>query len=70
MSYAIKNERTGRFVYATDYGYHPPHQKTSRYRALLFEDYETADRVRKSRQCTSYYEVVPVIIMEDQEHDV
>lgn len=68
MSYAIKNKRTGRFVYATDYRYHPPHQMTSRYRALLFSDYESADMARKSRQCTSYYEIVPVEIKE-KEHE-
>ena len=69
MSYAIKNTRTGRFVYGTDYRYYPPHQRTSRYRALLFEDYESADIARKSRRCTNYYAIVPVIITEEQEHE-
>ena len=69
MSYAIKNKRTGRFVYATDYRYSPPHQMTSNSRALIYSDFEAACMATKIRQCSmSYYEIVLVEIKE-QEHE-
>ena len=68
MSYAIKNVRTGRFVYGTDYRYNPPHQRTSSFRALVFDDFGSAQLARQLRKCTSYYKIVPVEIKE-QEHE-
>lgn len=58
--FAIRNKRTGRWVYGTDYRYFPHRQRTSFDRALIFEDRESAELEFKVRSCCKDYEIVPV----------
>lgn len=58
--YAIRNKRTKKWVYGTDYNYSPPRQRTSFYTAVLFEDETDAKRAFKLRCCGKDYEIVPV----------
>lgn len=60
MTYAISNKRTGRWIYGTDYRYSPPHQRTSKDKALLFDDYKIANLAFEIRRCSKEYEIVPV----------
>lgn len=60
MTYAIRNKRTGKWVYGTDHRYHPWHQRTSDDKALLFEDYKLACLEFEARRCGKAYEIVPV----------
>jgi len=58
--WAIRNKRTKKWVYGTDYRYWPHHQRTSENKALTFEDEEDAQYEMKHRQCGKDYEIVPV----------
>ena len=60
--YAIRNKRTLKWMYGTDYRYHPPHQRTSIFRAMLFEHYEDALNEMRWRRCGKDYEIVPVML--------
>ena len=62
MSYAIRNKRTGKFVYGTDRRYCPWRQRTSEKKALIFEDYIVAKIAFQFRGCGKAYEIVPVRI--------
>lgn len=62
--YAIRNKRTKKWVYGTDYRYSPRRQRTSFDRALTYEDFEHAKLAFVCRQCGKDYEVVPVVITE------
>lgn len=62
--YAIRNRKTKKWVYGTDYRYHPVHQRTSFFRALTYEHYEDAFNDMKYRRCGDQYEIVPVILEE------
>ena len=67
MTYAIRNKRTGRWVYGTDYRYSPPHQRTSKDTALLFDDHKIAKLEFEIRRCSNAYEIVPVKLEELEE---
>ena len=58
--WAIRNKRTHKFVYGTDFRYSPRRQFTSDERALLFETEEDAKREFNHRRCGKDYQVVPV----------
>lgn len=62
MSYAIRSKRTKKWVYGTDYRYHPWHQRTSAEKALVFDDYKLAKLAFEARRCGKAYEIVPVRI--------
>lgn len=58
--YAIRNRRTRLFVYGTDYRYHPPHQRTSNDKVLVYETEREAQFDFRHRGCGKDYEIVPV----------
>lgn len=60
--WAIRNKRTKRFVFGTDYRYHPHHQRTSEEKALIFENEIEALYEYRHRGCGKEYEIVPVRI--------
>ena len=62
--YAIRNKRTKKWVYGTDYRYSPRRQRTSFDRALTYKDYDHAEIDFMCRQCGTNYEIVPVVITE------
>lgn len=58
--YAIRNRKTKKWVYRTDYRYHPPHQITTDEKLLIFADLEEALMSAYTRKCGSDYEVVKI----------
>ena len=60
--YAIRNKRTRKWLYGTDRSYADgkPRQRTSDFRAMLWEHYEDALLEFRLRGCGKDYEVVPV----------
>ena len=62
--YAIRNRKTKKWVYGTDYRYSPRRQRTSLNRALTYEDFDHAKFDFKHRQCGKDYEIVSVVITE------
>lgn len=62
MSVAIRNRKTRKFVYGTDYRYHPAHQFTSEDRAIIYESWDHAEVEFRARECGKSYEIVPVRI--------
>ena len=60
--FAIRNKRTGTWLYGTDYRYMPHKQRTSEDRAQTWETREDAEYEFRHRQCGKDYEVVPVRI--------
>lgn len=60
--YAIRNRKTGKWMYGTDHRYWPPHQRTSDDKVMIFESYEEATNAFKWRHCSKAYEIVPVRI--------
>lgn len=58
--YAIRNKRTGRWLYGTNYLSFQLRQRTSHDKALIFEDRESSELEFKVRSCGKDYEVVPV----------
>lgn len=62
--YAIRNKRTKKWVYGTDYRYSPRRQRTSFDRALTYENYDRAKLDFIGRQCGKDYEIVTVVITE------
>ena len=62
--YAIKNTRTRKWVYGTDFRHNPRTQRTSFEKAILFEDKEKADSEFKFRECGKDYKVVQVELVE------
>lgn len=66
--YTIRNKKTKKWVYGTDYRYYPPHQRTAFDRALLFDSYEKAQRYFVVYDCNKKrYEIVPVRLEELEE---
>lgn len=63
--YAIKNRKTNKWVYGTDYRYHPHQQRTSYEALIVFSTYDD-DAVREfnHRQCGKDYDIVPIMIVE------
>ena len=60
--YAIRNKRTKKWLYGTDYRYSPPHQRTSKNKVCVFEDYKTAELEFKFRGCGNDYEIALIKI--------
>lgn len=60
--WAIRNKRTRKWLYGTDYRYRPFHQRTSRDRVLVFGNNLEANIEFKHRQCGKDYEIVLVRI--------
>lgn len=56
--FAIQNQTTGKFLYGTDYRYHPPHQKTSLAQMLTYATLAQAKFDYISRRCGKDYRVV------------
>ncbi len=65
--YAIKNTRTGKWLYGTDYRRSPPTQRTCTERVATFYDEEDALREFRHRKCGKDYRVVKVKIIEVKE---
>ena len=64
MSWAIKNKRTGKYVFGTDYRYHPLHQRTSYSKALLFGGEDECVAEMRARKCGKGYKPVEVYLCE------
>lgn len=59
--FAIQNQRTGKFVYSTNYRYNPPHQLTSDSRKILYKTQEEASYdFEVVRKCGKNYRIVEV----------
>ena len=58
--YAIRNRKTKKWVYGTDFRYHPAHQRTSEDMAIIYNDHRSAMVDFFRRYCGKQYEVVPV----------
>lgn len=67
MPYAIRNRRTKKWWYGTDYRYHPVHQRTDTERCMVFETHEIAKLTMMCRGCGRDYEVVKVEVKEEEE---
>lgn len=55
--YAIRNKRTGRWVYGTDYRYHPHQQLTSESRFIVYPTLEAAKQDFEFRRCGKAYQI-------------
>ena len=64
MAWAIKNTRTGKWVYGTNFRTTPHQQHTSENRALMFEEEMDAISEMRHRQCSKDYKVVEVELRE------
>lgn len=62
--WAIRNKRTRKWLYGTDYRHYPPTQRTSENKAMLFETCEEAEAEMRYRKCGLSYKAVPVILEE------
>lgn len=62
--YAIKNTRTKKWMYGTDFRRRPRTQRTSSEKAMLFDDKEKADSEFKFRECGKDHKVVQVELVE------
>lgn len=58
--YAIRNKRTRKWLFGTDFRYRPRRQRTSEDQARTWETYEEACLDFKLRGCGKDYEIVPV----------
>lgn len=56
--FAIQNQRTGKFVYGTNYHYSPRHQRTNFERMLTYDEYRFAESDFLSRRCGRDYRIV------------
>lgn len=62
--YAIKNTRTGKWMYGTDFRRNPRTQRTSSEKAMLFDEEMDAVEQFRYRQCGKDYKVVEVELVE------
>ena len=58
--WAIRNKRTRKWVYGTDYRYSPCRQLTCEDRALIYRTEAEAQAEFAFRDCGKNYEIVPV----------
>lgn len=56
--FAIQNQKTGKFVYGTDYCYYPRRQLTDFERMLTYDEYRFAESDFLSRECDKDYCIV------------
>lgn len=64
--WAIRNKRTKKWLYGTDYTRYPFTQRTSEDKALVFETLEDAEAEMRYRVCGKSYEAVLVKVEVDQ----
>ena len=64
MTWAIKNSKTGKWLYGTKYGHGQNTQNTSHNRIQTWETKELAEIEYRHRKCGKAYKVVPVEIVE------
>lgn len=62
--YAIRNKRTKKWVYGTDYRYCPSRQRTADDRLLVYSDYDEALLDFKHRKCGKEYEIIEIEVRE------
>lgn len=55
--YAIRDKRTGRWVYGTDHRYHPLRQLTSDNRFIVYPTLEDAKQDFEFRRCGKAYQI-------------
>ena len=60
--FAIRNKKTRKWVYGTDYRHYPYTQRTSFDQAMTFDTLEMANSAFKHRMCGKLYEIVPIRI--------
>lgn len=60
--YAIRNKRTRKWLYGTDYRFYPRKQRTSFDKAMIFESEQEAKNEFRWRMCGKSYEIIPVRI--------
>lgn len=65
--YAIKNIRTGKWLYGTDHRRYPPIQRTSFEQVATFDDKEYALSEFNRRKCGKDYRVIKIQIIEVKE---
>lgn len=59
ITYAIRNKRTNKYVYGTDYRYHPKRRRLSENKAKLFESLEEVKLVFDSEMYNpKFFEIV------------
>ena len=56
--FAIQNQRTGKFLYGTDYRYNPPRQRTSFNEMCTYPDLRYAVADYNHRRCGKDYRIV------------
>lgn len=56
--FAIQNQKTGKFLYGTDYRYNPPRQRTSFNEMRTYSDLRYAVADYNSRGCGKDYRIV------------
>lgn len=56
--YAIRNIKTGKFLYGTNFNYGHNIQRTSFEQVLTFGDYDSAECAFLHRQCSRDYRIV------------
>lgn len=64
--WAIRNKRTRKWLYGTDYSGKKIHQRTSEERCMVFETEQIARAEMRWRKCGVNYEAVPIRIEEIQ----
>lgn len=62
--FAIKNTKTGKWVYGTDYRRNPRHQRTSSEQALTYPFQQFAQADFNVRGCCKDYKIVEVELSE------
>lgn len=67
MTWAIKNTKTGKWLYGTNFGYGRNTQNTSHNRVQTWETKELAEVEFRWRKCGKCYKVVQVEIVEVKE---
>ena len=67
MTWAIKNTKTGKWLYGTNFGHGHNTQNTSHNRIQTWENRELAEAEFRWRKCGKGYKVVPVEIVEVKE---
>ena len=65
--YAIRNKNTHKWLFGTDFTYHPHRQYTSSEKVLTWETESDARIEFIHRECGKSYEVVPVMLLELEE---
>ena len=62
--FAIQNQRTGKFLFGTDYRYNPPRQRTSSDEMRTYPDLRCAVADYNNRRCGEDYRIVVLKLVE------